>query len=226
MKITSLGHAAYLIEGNRVKALIDPFLSGNPNTEYDEYSFNDISHIFVTHGHADHLGDTINIAKRCNATVIANAEICGELNKLEVKTHGMHIGGRFQFDFGKVKMTPALHGSRLDLPNGAVYGGNPGGYIIEVDGVKLYHAGDTGLSVEMTLIRKENLDIALLPIGGNYTMDIEDALLAADMLKAKLTIPMHYDTFPLIKANPHTFIQSLPDKLKGCLLAVGESLEV
>jgi L-ascorbate metabolism protein UlaG (beta-lactamase superfamily) len=117
----------------------------------------------------------------------------------------MHIGGRTKFDFGTVKMTPALHGSGIETIGGLIYGGNPCGFVIEVNGKKIYHAGDTGLTMDMQLLEVEHIDVALLPIGGNFTMDIEDALRAVDFIKPKKVIPMHYGTFPIIEANPVAF---------------------
>lgn len=222
MRIQFLGHAAFYLEGGGIKALIDPFI---PN-ELENYAFRreEITHIFVTHGHGDHLGATVEIAKVSNATVITNFELALYLEGEGVNCHSMHIGGRWNFDFGRVKMTPALHGSAIETKDGLVYGGNPCGFVIEVGGQKLYHAGDTGLTMDMKLLAREELDVALLPIGGNYTMDVEDALIAIDFIKPKLTIPMHYNTFPVIAADP-----SLLGKGAGSynvkVLEVGEIFE-
>ncbi len=205
MKITYLGHAAVLIEEGKFKGIIDPFISGNPLAKIDVNDLYDITHIFVTHGHGDHLGDTVDIAKKCRALVIANAEISAYLNKFNIKTHAMHIGGRMKFDFGTVKMTNALHGSGITDNGNIIYGGNPGGFIIEINNKKVYHAGDTGLTLDMKLLEDENIDVAFLPIGGNYTMDIEDAVKAVDFIKAKTVIPFHYDTFDIIKVNSEDF---------------------
>lgn len=205
MKIRFLGHACFYVEEGNWKALIDPFISNNPQASADPSDFGDITHIFVTHGHGDHLGDAALISNKSNATVITNYEIASYLGGKNVPTHPMHIGGRKKFDFGTVKMTPALHGSGIETIGGFIYGGNPCGFVIEVNGKKIYHAGDTGLTMDMKLLEIEHIDVAMLPIGGNFTMDIEDALRAVEFIKPKKVIPMHYGTFPVIQADPAVF---------------------
>ncbi|WP_053955535.1 metal-dependent hydrolase [Inediibacterium massiliense] len=202
MKIQFLGHSCFYLEENNFKALIDPFMTGNENCPLSPDDFSSITHIFVTHGHGDHLGDTIEIARKTNSMVITNYEIACFLGTKDITTHPMHIGGRTSFDFGVVKMTPALHGSSIETTEGMLYGGNPCGFVIKIGKNTIYHAGDTGLTMDMKLLERENIDLALLPIGGNFTMDIEDASLAVDFIKPKKVIPMHYNTFPLIKADP------------------------
>lgn len=213
MNITFLGHAALLIEHGSFKGLIDPFLTGNPVYQPNPNDIKDITHIFVTHGHQDHVGDTLNIAKDNNAMIISNAELASLFwhkdNSLNI--HAMHIGGAYDFDFGRVKMTPAVHGSSYRDEEGVHEGGNPGGFLLTIDGITIYHAGDTGLIYDMKLLEEDNIDIAFLPIGGNYTMDIKDAVRAVSFIKPKRTVPIHYDTFPLIQADPHEFALLLPD---------------
>lgn len=213
MKVKFLGHSALLIESTRFKALIDPFLKHNPAYIQDKKDTTGITHIFITHAHGDHIGDAIEIALKNDSLIICNAEIANILHikNKKLKLHAMHIGGRFAFDFGTVKMTPALHGSGY-TENGMIQdGGNPGGFVIEVDGKKIYHAGDTGLTYDMKLLEVENIDVAFLPIGGNYTMDITDAVRAVEFIKPKTTVPMHYNTFGLIKADPNEFKEKLPN---------------
>lgn len=205
MRLTNLGHSAFIVEEEGFKAIIDPFISGNSLSKVKVEDINGLTHIFITHGHGDHIGDGIELAKTNDALVIANAEISGFLSSKGVKTHAMHIGGRYKFDFGIVKLTPALHGSGIPTEEGIIYGGNPCGFVIEVNNKKIYHAGDTGLTMDMKLLEAENIDAALLPIGGNYTMDIDDAVIATEFINPKLVIPMHYDTFPVIKADPNEF---------------------
>ncbi|NLY43760.1 MAG: metal-dependent hydrolase [Clostridiaceae bacterium] len=225
MKIKFLGHSAFMIEGGGIRALIDPFISMNPGSGINVKELKGITHIFVTHGHDDHLGDTVNIAKSNNAKVICNYEIGQYLRGKGLLVHAMHIGGRTSFDFGKVKMTPALHGSGIFDRGSMIYGGNPCGFVIELEGRKVYHAGDTGLTMDMKLLEDEKIDVALLPIGGNFTMDIDDAVKAVDFIKPKMVIPMHYNTMPLIKADPEEF----KEKVKNAtvrILTVGESISI
>lgn len=212
MKIIYLSHSAFIVEQGTFKAIIDPYITDNPLAKVTKSDLEGLTHIFVTHGHGDHLGDTVELAKKNNALVIANAEICSYLSTKNVRCHSMHIGGRFKFDFGTVKLTVAHHGSGINDNGQMIYGGNPCGFIIELDGKKLYHAGDTGLTTDMVLLERENIDVALLPIGGNYTMDIDDAVIATEFIKPKMVIPMHYDTFEVIKANPLEF----KEKNKTC----------
>ncbi len=220
MNIQFLGHSAFYIESEQVKLLIDPFLSGNPQAKTRADAFKELDYIFVTHGHGDHIGDTIEIAKRTGAVVVSNFEIVNYFSQFGIQCHPMHIGGRFSFDFGTVKMTPALHGSGIQMDSGMICGGSPGGFVIELEGQKIYHAGDTGLTMDMQLLVREAIDVALLPIGGNFTMDIEDALIAVDFIKPQSVIPMHYDTFEMIKADPQAFIDQLPQEVKGIILDV------
>lgn len=224
MKLRFLGHSCFYVEEGDFKALIDPFISNNPNSPVKNSDFDKLTHIFVTHGHGDHLGDTLFIGNKTKATVITNYEIATYLSGKGLSTHAMHIGGRKKFDFGTVKMTPALHGSGIETVGGLIYGGNPGGFVIEVQGKKIYHAGDTGLTMDMQLLAIENIDVALLPIGGNFTMDITDALRAVTFIQPKKVIPMHYGTFPVITEDPHEFKEKVVDS-EVIILKPGENYE-
>ncbi|HIC86693.1 MAG TPA: metal-dependent hydrolase [Aquificae bacterium] len=227
-KLTFIGHATWAVEGNNLKGIIDPFFDGNPQAAFKKDDFLDVNYIFLTHGHGDHIGDTIYIAKKSGATVIACFELTLYLDKFGVNTHKMHVGGRYKFPFGKVKLTPALHGNSIVDENGnIIYGGMPYGFVIEVDGKKVYHAGDTGLTMDMALLERENIDVALLPIGGNFTMDIEDALRAVELIKPKLAIPMHYNTWPIIEADPLKFVEGCKKLgVESLVVNPGESIEI
>ena len=222
MQVIYLGHSAFHIIAPGLNALIDPYLSNNPMTTHKPEDFTGINYIFVTHGHGDHLGDTIAVAKANDATVIANAEICDYLSRKGVKCHPMHIGGSFVFHFGAVKLTPALHGSAITEGDQRIEGGNPCGFLIEVDGKHIYHAGDTGLSKDMELLSEDQVDLALLPIGGNYTMDIYDAARAVRMIKPIRVVPMHYNTFPHIQADPLEFINLVNEAAQVLILKPGD----
>ncbi|MFN2242571.1 MAG: metal-dependent hydrolase, partial [Anaerolineae bacterium] len=160
-------------------------------------------YILISHGHGDHVGDAVAIAKRTGAMTISNFEIHDWLLAQGVaRAHPLHIGGGFDFPFGRVKLTIAHHGSVL--PDGC-YGGNPAGFLLSLQGKTIYHACDTGLFYDMKLIGEEGLDLAILPIGDNFTMGPEDALRAVELLEPKVVIPIHYDTFDLIKQDPYAF---------------------
>jgi L-ascorbate metabolism protein UlaG (beta-lactamase superfamily) len=199
-RVRWLGHACVQVESDGQTVLIDPFLTGNPAaaTTADEVAAN---FILVSHGHFDHVGDAVAIAQRTGATAISNFEIANWLEKQGVaKVHPQHIGGSHAFAFGRVKLTQAFHGSML--PDGS-YGGNPCGFLLYLnDGKKVYHAGDTGLFGDMRLIGEEGIDLAILPIGDNFTMGPDDALRAVKLLQAKKVFPIHYNTWDLIAQDP------------------------
>lgn len=224
MKIKFIGHAAFYIESGDYRLLIDPFISNNPNSNIDKELLKDITHILITHGHGDHLGDAINIAKQCDATVICNFEIGNYLSSFNIKVHTMHIGGTYNFDFGRIKMTPALHGSGINHNGTMICGGNPCGYLIKSMNKTIYHAGDTGLTMDMKLLAIDDIDVAMLPIGGNYTMDIYDAIRAVDFIESKKVIPMHYNTFDVIKSDPVEFKKLIGSKSQVCILNPGEDI--
>jgi L-ascorbate metabolism protein UlaG (beta-lactamase superfamily) len=194
--ITWLGHSTFLFEIDGKRVLIDPFLTGNPAASIKADAV-PADFIVITHGHFDHIHDAVAVAKRTGALVISNYEITEWLSKKGVKkVHAMNTGGAFDFPFGRLKLTMAQHSSML--PDGA-NGGNPVGLLFTLaNGQKIYHAGDTGLFLDMQLIGEEGLDLAILPIGDNYTMGPDDALRAVKLLRPKQVIPTHFNTWELI----------------------------
>lgn len=210
MKITFYGQACFLFETKSANIIIDPWLKGNPLFKGEISDLPKLDVIMVSHAHGDHLGNTVELARKNDALVITNFELGNILLSQypDLKIHTMHIGGSYTFPFGEVKMTPALHGSGY-MEAGHIYdGGLACGYLLTLEEKKIYHAGDTGLSVEMSLLEVEEIDLALLPIGGNYTMNERDALRAMDMIKPKKVVPIHYNTFDLIKADPSVLVNN------------------
>lgn len=221
-KLTYLGHSAFLIEANNGRVVIDPFLSGNPMAKTKPEDIQ-VDFVLLTHGHGDHIGDGVEIAKANNATIVAPFELANYCSSKGANVHPMHIGGAHNFSFGRVKLTIAHHGSAA--PDGT-YTGNPCGFLVTMEGKMLYHPGDTGLFYDMKLIGEMNsIDVALLPIGDNFTMGVDDAVKAAELLQAGTVIPMHYKTFDVIDVDPAEFISKVESKgLSARLLPVGESL--
>lgn len=224
-QFTWYGHATHGIQTGRHTLLIDPFFEGNPSTTVSAEEVS-AEYILVSHGHGDHIGDALGIARRTGATVITVHEIASWFQRQGLeKVHSQHLGGGFKHPFGYLKFTLALHGS--GLPDGS-YGGNPCGFLLTTnDNKKAYLAQDTGLFGDMHLIGEEGLDLAVLPIGDNYTMGPADALRAVKMLKPRLVVPMHYNTFDVIKQDPHAWAERVHKETdaKAVVLKPGESLE-
>ena len=222
---TWYGHATHGLETGGFKLVIDPFFSGNPAaaTTADKVA---PEFILISHGHGDHVGDALAIAKRTGAMVISNHEIASWFAKQGwQKAHGQHIGGGFKHPFGYLKLTMALHGSQL--PDGSD-GGNPCGFLLTTnDGKKIYMAQDTGLFGDMALIGEEGIDLAVIPIGDNYTMGPDDALRAVKMLNPKAVIPIHYNTFDLIAQDAQAWAARVEKETdaKAVVLQPGESFE-
>ncbi|MEH7354399.1 metal-dependent hydrolase [Neobacillus drentensis] len=226
MRISYHGHAVVQIQTNGKTILIDPFITGNQLTDLKvKEVIPDV--IILSHGHNDHVGDTVELARKNNALVVANAEISDFLSWQGVNTHAMHIGGAYQFEFGKVKLTQAFHGSSYTTEkNELIYCGMPAGILFMNEGKTIYHAGDTALFSDMKLIGERHpIDVAFLPIGDNFTMGPEDAAYAAKLLNAKTVVPIHFNTFPVIKQDPYQFIDMLDNK-NGKVLAPGEAIEI
>lgn len=209
MKLSFHGQSTVYFESNGKKGIIDPFITGNELSDLDASSL-EVDYIILTHGHEDHFGDTIEIAKRTEATVISTAEVANYLNSAHgiENVHGMNIGGKWQFDFGTLKFVQAFHSSSLMDDNGKpIYLGMPMGVILTLENKTIYHTGDTGLFSDMKLIAERHpVDVCFVPIGDNFTMGIEDASFAINtFIQPKISVPIHYNTFPLIEQNPEDF---------------------
>ncbi len=228
MKLTYHGHSVVLIEANGKRIIIDPFITGNGQTTLNAEEL-EVDVILLTHGHNDHVGDTVQLAKKNDATVVAPFELATYLGWKGVNVHPMHIGGAHQFDFGTVKLTQAFHGSAYveEENQKLVYTGMPAGILFTAEGKTIYHAGDTALFSDMKVIgERNNVDVAFLPIGDNFTMGPEDAAVAASWLKARKVVPIHYNTFPVIEQDPKAFVAMLESGIEGKVLSSGETFNL
>jgi L-ascorbate metabolism protein UlaG (beta-lactamase superfamily) len=219
MNVKYLGHSCFLITSKEHALLTDPFLSGNPASEASPGDIK-ATHVFVTHGHDDHMGDAVSIATRCGSTVYATVETASRFPK-EAAVEVGQIGGFISASFGGVKFTTATHGS-------GVPGGLSCGFLIEMEGKKIYHAGDTGLTMDMALLEEEKVDLALLPIGDRYTMGPKYALRAVKLIKPAQVVPMHYNTWPIIAQDPERFKKDVEAAtgVKVTVLKIGDSLAI
>jgi L-ascorbate metabolism protein UlaG (beta-lactamase superfamily) len=225
MKLKYFGHSAFQITTkNGIKILIDPFLDDNPLSPIKSKDV-DAQFIILTHGHGDHIGDGLKIGKRCNSLFICVNELANWVISNGLNAHNMHIGGAYNFKFGIVKFTIAHHGSMT--PDNQ-YAGEASGVLITIEDKTIYHTGDTGLFYDMKLIGEMNpVDYMLLPIGDNYTMGIKDATKAVELTKPKTAIPMHFNTFPVIKSDPNEFKKSVEAIGKKCIvMGFGEEIEL
>lgn len=226
MYVSFHGHSVVKIKTGDYTILIDPFITGNDLT--DLIAENEKPNvILLTHGHNDHVGDTVAIAKANDTLVVAPFELAEYLSWQGVKTHAMHIGGARQFEFGKVKFTQAFHGSSYETENQEIiYTGMPAGILFMAEGKTIYHAGDTALFGDMKLIGERHpIDLAFLPIGDNFTMGIDDAAYAVELLKPKAVVPIHFNTFPPIKQDPQDFKAAVKDAVVHILNA-GDGVEL
>jgi L-ascorbate metabolism protein UlaG (beta-lactamase superfamily) len=226
MKVTYFGHSCFQVEIAGKKILFDPFIRENPLAGNIDVKAIKPDVILISHGHGDHMADAIEIANQSGALIISNFEIVTWMGKKGVSnTHGMNFGGSKKFDWGKVKMVVALHSSVL--PDGT-YGGNPGGFVVESEEGNFYFAGDTALTLDFKLIgERHKLDFAFLPIGDNFTMGVEDAVVCADFVRSDKVIGMHYDTYPVIKIDK----ESAKAQFKAAgrelyLLEIGETRDI
>jgi len=227
VKITWLGHSAFLFEAEK-KLLIDPFISGNPLAPCSPEELNpDI--IAVTHGHRDHLGDTIEIGKRTGCRIITIHEVANYIKSKGVFAEGMGKGGTVNVEGIKLTMTDALHSSSIDASGFSFDGGSPAGFIIRINGHSIYHAGDTGIFGDMQLISElYEPELALLPIGDKFTMGIKEATKAVELIRPRIVIPMHYSTFDVIKQDPEEFKRAVEAKVdtKIIIMKPGESIKL
>jgi len=225
MKLQYLGHSAFRIETDKgISILIDPFVDKNPLAPLKSAQLT-ADYIVITHAHGDHLGDTLSIAKKGKTTLIGVGELMSMLADKGYQTHALQIGGAFDFEFGRVKLVQALHGNQT--PDGR-YAGLAAGAVLTIEGKNLYHCGDTGIFGDMKLIGEMHpINCLLIPIGGNYTMDISDAVWAVDLIQPKLAIPMHYNTFPVIKCDPQEFVAKIEAKgYQGKVMQYGETIAI
>ena len=225
MKITFLGHGCLSLQIGNHTILVDPFISGNDKASHiliDELS---ADYIMITHAHQDHILDVESIARRTKAVLISNYEIITHYEKLGFEGHPMNHGGIWSFEFGKIKYVNAVHTS--SFPDGS-YGGQPGGFIIEGEHKTIYIAGDTALTMDMKLIPLQyNLDLAILPIGDNFTMGIDDAIIASDFVECDKILGYHYDTFGYIEIDHDEAKRKFFEKEKDLmLLEIGASIEL
>lgn len=216
-----LGHACFLLSHEKTSILFDPFLTDSPFQICKPSDIN-CSYVMVSHGHFDHLGDTVSIASRTGATVVSTAEVARLCTEQGCKTHAMHLGGKHDFDFGYVRLTLAFHGA-------GVPGGHACGFVVNFFGKTVYFAGDTALFGDMSLIgRLESIDWALLPIGDNFTMGPSDAVVAAELIRAKQLVPMHYNTWPLIAQDPQEYKKKVEQRTNTSvhIMNPGETIEL
>ena len=223
------GQSCYEIEtADGTRILIDPFLTGNPVAVVGPEHFTDrLDYLLLTHGHGDHIADAWDILKATDAKLIATYEIVSYAGEVQghANAHPMHIGGAQEFPFGRVKLTVALHGGKIDAPGAEAYTTTPAGILLTVDGTRVYHAGDTGLTRDMELLNGE-VDVALVPIGYNFTMGPEDAARAIEMIAPRIAVPNHYGTWELIDVDPARFTAAVGNTAEVVILEPGEALEL
>lgn len=226
-RLKALGHACFLFSTDQHSVIFDPWLKDNPEAACGPDDV-EVDAVLVSHGHSDHLGDAIPIAKRLGVPIIAPYELAMYCERFGCQTAPMHIGGARMFEFGRVKLTPAFHGSAIVEADHIEYTGMPCGFVVTMGETVVYYAGDTGLFSDMKLIgAADALSAAVLPIGDNFTMGPEDALVAAGVLKARVTVPMHYSAFDIIRQDANRFAQEVRKLSLDCaILEPGQELEI
>jgi L-ascorbate metabolism protein UlaG (beta-lactamase superfamily) len=225
--LTWHGHSCFTLDTDeKQRIIIDPWIDENPMSDIKTSDIDALDYILVSHGHSDHFADVVKLAKKTGATVVSTFELVAFCQSQGAKNgHGMNIGGAYVFDFGRVKLTPALHTGSIDGDDGS-HTTDPAGFLISLNGgQRIYHAGDTALIMDMQLLHG-SVDVAILPIGDNFTMGPEDAARAVEMIEPEVVIPMHYNTFPVIEQNPEGFATLVGDRAKVQILKPGESYTI
>lgn len=226
-RLTWHGHSCFSLESTGQRIMIDPWLNENPMADRGTGDVGQLDYILVSHGHYDHFADAIPLARSTGATIVATFEIASFCQSRGLEdVHPQHIGGGHRFPFGYAKMTPALHGGQVAGDDQGAYTTLPCGWWLDLEGgPRVYHAGDTALLVEMQLL-KGRVDVALLPIGDNFTMGPEDAVRAVEFIEPKVVIPMHYNTFDVIRQDPHEFARMVGDRARVVVLEPGQSFDL
>ncbi len=220
LTLTFLGHAAFLAEGDGKRVIFDPFLTGNPKAPFPPERVPKLDAILLSHGHGDHLGDAIALSKRDGAPVVSAYELVNFCTSQGAAGHPMQVGGAHRFPFGTVKLVPAIHGGAIEGSKGP--NTTPCGLVLTLGGVRVYHTGDTALTMDMQLL-KGAVDAMLVPIGDNYTMGIDDAARAVEFVQPRAVIPMHYNTWDLIAADPEQFRRLVGRRAEVVILEPGKT---